>query len=140
MKPYMKLQDFIKKALKPLTVLLAIVVVILLVNNLVKSSGEKNFEQTMDMLAKFDEKHGTSLDDYKFGFEHLTYNPRFPDPINPGDIDALVLELEDLKKRVGSNAISKMLIDLRINLFKTEKYYTKARRWSKGNTFDGFKC
>jgi len=102
--------------------------------------GKTAYEKTFDDLNEFDKRYNTGLDDYNYGFEHLLWNPRFPDEVNPSEIDGLNEELSALKEKAEGDEAPALLLDARINLFLAEKFFKLGRRTGKGDVYDGFSC
>lgn len=105
-------------------------------------SGPKTaYEKTADKVAKIDEKYGMELDDYLYGMEYLRYHPRYPNPLNPDDIPAVVEEFSEIKKDCLDDGPSVLLVNARIHLLEAEKFYKLAKKFPvKGSVEDGFNC
>ncbi|PIN86950.1 hypothetical protein COV19_02020 [Candidatus Woesearchaeota archaeon CG10_big_fil_rev_8_21_14_0_10_44_13] len=99
------------------------------------------YEKTLEGIEEIDNAHGMDIDDYKYGMDYLWENPRFPKPTNAEDIPAIVDEFSELKKEALEDEASGLLINGRIRLLESEKFYKLAKKYpSKGYVEDGFSC
>ena len=105
--------------MKPVAIIFAALAVLFIIG-ISEGQASKSFEQTVSLLKEFDGKYGTSIDDYKFGYEYMLYNPRFPDPLNPKEVDGVVEDLLTLRSRIEGDEPSFLLVDARESLFWAE--------------------
>ncbi|MFO8015838.1 MAG: hypothetical protein R6U32_01920 [Candidatus Woesearchaeota archaeon] len=98
-----------------------------------------SYEDTLKSIDEIDARHNMTMDDYSEGMRELRYSPRFP-PINTDDFEGIIEKFEALKSDVKDEP-SRMMIDARIKLLESEKYYKLSKRQPlEGYIEDGFKC
>lgn len=130
-----------EKLVKITFFVLLIATVVLLISKYVEFDERTTYEKTLDRITKLDKKYTTSIDDYKYGMDYLRYHPRYPKPLNPGDIPDVVEEFEKIRDDFKRDRPSFLLVDARIHLFEAEKYYKLSKKYPlKGAVEDGFNC
>ena len=132
-----KAQKLVKIAFFALLAITAI----LLVSKYAKFGEKMTYDEALVKIADIDKKYGMGIDDYQYGLDYLWFNPRFPNPLNAKDIPPVIEEFKDVQKEVARNSPSFLLVDARIHLLESERYYKLSKKYAlKGYVEDGFKC
>ena len=103
-------------------------------------TGNAVFEDTLKKIDEIDSRHGISIQDYSSGVSHFRYNPRFPDPLNAGEVDSVVQEFRALESGLENGSASMLLVKAREDLLLSEKFYKLGTKTKKGLTSSGFRC
>ena len=103
-------------------------------------TGYSSFEDTLQEINQTDSKYGTSLHDYDNGVAYLRYNPRYPNPLNAEDIDAVVSEFAGLGNGTKEGSPGRLLVEARADLLQSEKSYKLATKTGRGLTAERFSC
>jgi len=97
----------------------------------------KDFGQAVSFADEIDKAHNISFSDYSRGIYYLISNPRYPNPLNPDEIETLTREYGMV---YGSESV-KLFTGFRINLANAEKYYKLSGKTYKANLHDyGINC
>lgn len=89
---------------------------------------KEDFTEAVKRINEIDNNYGISLSDYENGMEYLRAEPRYPNPINPDDIDFIVEKYSEIW---GSEPVN-LYVSFRKNLLLAEKHYKLAYKSYKG--------
>lgn len=103
-------------------------------------AGCSSFESNLKGVGDLDQKYGLSMNDYINGLAYLKDNPRYPDPMNVGEIDGIAAEYSALLSNFTEGTPEYLFLDARIDLLMSEKFYKLATKTKKGLTAYGFAC
>ncbi len=116
------------KSKKPFFILIIIAVAIIVTLMLVIFPKAYSFEEAVQKVEKIDNSYNISFSDYSKGLYYLQYNPRYPHPLNPPEMDEIIKKYSSIK---GEEPVE-LFIDFRTSLMEAEKHYRQSKKSYKG--------